>query len=344
MFTVTYDESGAFGDLKRLDGDFGNPGWMVFSGDGSLIVGDESAPGRILTLDPTTFQPIKDPVVVGDHPCHVIAHEHLVISSSYTGGTVNITNTKTNTTTIIDHSAIYAEVWSKFKPSTTDHQDRQESSHPHQCIMIKGTTFLLVSDLGSSTITTYDIAPLLSTSVSFSSSAPINLTPLSTLIPSTGPTSGCRHSLFLGTEDVYTVNELNDTITHSKLSLSSGELTEVSTINLLAEDLITRGHHGGAGGICSNNANDLIYVTVRHTSPGGVVTFKRDESRGVLERVSVTESGGDVPRFIGNIKSDIFICNQAGGGKVVKLGLGEGESGAELNVGAMVTWIGEFKE
>ncbi|GMH56751.1 hypothetical protein TrST_g10888 [Triparma strigata] len=345
IFTVEFDEkSHEFGALKKIEGDFGNPGWMTFSADGSLIVADESAPGRILTLKASTFEPLSAAVGVSDHPCHVVAHGKLVISTSYTGGTVNITNSVTGSTLLIDHSSMYADSWSSQQSSSsssssTIYQDRQESSHPHQTVVIEGETktFLLVSDLGASTISTYDITALLLSSSAIATTPAPTLTPISTLMPSTGPTSGCRHSLNI-LEDVYTVNELNDTITHSKISLATGELTEVSTANLLAEDLITRAHHGGAGGICSNDDDNLVYVTVRHTSPGGVVAFKRDQSSGGLERVSVAESGGDVPRFIGNVGGgNIFICNQGSGGKVVKVG----QDGVSLDVGEMVTWVGQ---
>ena len=39
---------GGLSDLRRVEGDYGAPGWVEDARDGSLFVADESDPGRLL--------------------------------------------------------------------------------------------------------------------------------------------------------------------------------------------------------------------------------------------------------------------------------------------------------
>ncbi|GMI09504.1 hypothetical protein TrRE_jg7444 [Triparma retinervis] len=264
----------------------------------------------------------------GVDPCHVSASATLIATSNYSSGTVALHSTSSppNLLHTLDLNPLYSTL---SVPSNL--HDRQESSHCHQSTFTPDNRHLLVCDLGSSAVVTFDLSqspPSLASTCRF----PAN--------------SGCRHLTLIG-EDCYVMLELVSAVSHCKLDLETGGLTEVAVLPLLPEGELgeTRAHHRGGGGIVASPSGEFIYATLRNTVPGVVVALKRDIETGDISVHKRGTSGGEIPRCLVCVGDEYVMVSNQEDRKVCCL-KGDGDLTLLAEVGGFncsVAFVGELR-
>ena len=275
---------------------FQGPGWITAHED-HLYIADEATHGHIHVLSSALD-------LLSSTPCPANACHLAISGDSVSGNTITTANYhgdihsfKLTTPSALTQTSQISQAELYKSTSPPPRRDREESSHPH-CTQILFNKWLLVTDLGTSTLTSYP----------FPVPAP-NAPPTSTLHL---PGAGCRSFLALGNA-IYVVNELHCTLAHCSLDQNTGTLTLNAQIPLLsAGEAPSRDHHRGAGGICEREG--YLYVTTRQSTPGIVVVVDVAKFE-VRNRV---DCGGDIPRHLA-VVGDRFLAVACQGTKTVVL-------------------------
>lgn len=206
----------------------------------------------------------------GAHPCHIAEKDGILAVSNYSGGNFSIYRLapkgRLEYLQSIQHSG------------NSINQSRQESAHVHSANFSPDGRFLLVADLGTDHIYTYQIDR--------NNPEPVSLLSKTAMTPGDGP----RHLVFSPNGDeVYVVQELTATL--EVFAFQDGNLTSQQKLSLLEPNF--KGAVGAAEVRVSKNGK-FIYASNRGDANTISVFAKTEE--GPFETVQHISSGGNMPR------------------------------------------------
>ena len=174
---------------------------------------------------------------------------------------------------------------------------RQEASHPHSINPSPDNSFALVCDLGTDLITALKIDHATGT---------LFETSIEPLQMEAG--SGPRHLAFHAEDSlVFVLNELNNTISVSKMDFSSGKLEKISKHSTLPKDF---SGESLAADVHIHPNKKYLYASNRgHNS---IACFSIDPETGRLSLIGHTSTNGEVPRnfMIHSSGNWLLVANQ----------------------------------
>ncbi|WP_339744479.1 lactonase family protein [uncultured Rubinisphaera sp.] len=169
----------------------------------------------------------------------------------------------------------------KHQGSSVDPK-RQTKPHPHGVAFSHDGKYLLVADLGNDHVEVFAV----------DKNAGIKEHTYWTAAPGAGP----RHVTLHPTKDiVYSINELDSTISVLSLNTKSGELTEVQTVQTLPKDYDGKGNTTAE--IVVHPSGNFVYGSNRgHNS---TAVYSVDDKTNKLTLIEHEPTQGDHPRFVG---------------------------------------------
>lgn len=169
----------------------------------------------------------------------------------------------------------------KHQGSSVDPK-RQTKPHPHGVAFSRDGKYLLVADLGNDHVEVFAV----------DKNAGIKEHSYWKAAPGAGP----RHVTFHPNKDiVYSINELDSTISVLSWNAKSGELTEVQTVQTLPKDY--DGKNNTTAEIVVHPSGNFVYGSNRgHNS---TAVFSIDKKTNKLTLIEHEPTQGDHPRFVG---------------------------------------------
>ncbi|HCS53815.1 lactonase family protein [Rubinisphaera sp.] len=169
----------------------------------------------------------------------------------------------------------------KHQGSSVDPK-RQTKPHPHGVAFSHNCKYLLVADLGNDHVEVFAV----------DKNAGIKEHSYWKAAPGAGP----RHVTFHPNKDiVYSINELDSTISVLSWNAKSGELTEVQTVQTLPKDY--DGKNNTTAEIVVHPSGNFVYGSNRgHNS---TAVFSIDKKTNKLTLIEHEPTQGDHPRFVG---------------------------------------------
>jgi len=215
----------------------------------------------------------------GAHPCHLTVDKSgkYVVVANYFGGAVESFPVKADgqlgeAASVIRHHG------------SSVNKERQEAPHPHGVKVSPDSRFAVAADLGIDKLMIHRF------SLKDGSLTP-NSPPSAELSPGAGP----RHLAFSPNgKFVFSVNELNSTVSSFVCDLSGGGLRLSQTISTLPKDF--KGENSGAE-IEVSPSGKVLYVSNRgHNS---IAVFSIDDTKGTLTPIEHVSTRGKTPRGFG---------------------------------------------
>jgi 6-phosphogluconolactonase (cycloisomerase 2 family) len=297
------DETGALsatGEIELVD-----PSWLALSPDASVLYAvGEHAEGTIASVRLDDGSP---PVVrpgAGDDPCHLVLHRGHVVVAGYTSGTVAVFP-------VLPDGSV-GERTQLLQHNGSGPHERQDGPHVHQVRESPDGRYLLVTDLGTDSVTTYRLDGGWLVEVSRAH---------------TPPGAGPRHLTFHpGGRAALLALELRPGVAICTYDPESGALSVGSVVSAeapgLASELLVSadGHHA--------------YLGLRDpdgTGTDAVVHFSMAVAGSAVRRVGQHPTGGRAPRHLA-ITADgrwLLAANQLSGG-VTSIPLDHGVPGAPV--------------
>lgn len=170
----------------------------------------------------------------------------------------------------------------KHTSFSTANTDRQGKPHPHNATFDPSGKFVLVPDLGADMVYVYK-ADFETRSLKEHARIP------------TAPGAGPRHMTFNRQGDrAYVVNELDMTVDTYSWDAETGNLTRLSTVDTLPEDLLAQNDSNTASEIKLHPSGEFLYSGNRgHDS---ISVYKIHAVTGIPERTAVVPTGVVWPR------------------------------------------------
>lgn len=252
-----------------------NPSFVLESGGGGFVFSvEENENGALKSFswneEKTKLFQIDSLFSRGAHPCHIAEKDGILAVSNYSGGNFSIYR--------LAPKGQLEYLQSIQHSGNSINQSRQESAHVHSANFSPDGRFLLVADLGTDHIYTYQIDR--------NSSEPVSLLSQTAMTPGDGP----RHLAFSPNGDeVYVVQELTATL--EVFAFQHGNLTSQQRLSLLEPNF--EGAVGAAEVRVSKNGK-FIYASNRGDANTISVFVKTEE--GPFETVQHISSGGNMPR------------------------------------------------
>jgi 6-phosphogluconolactonase (cycloisomerase 2 family) len=258
---------------KSIAAGVSNPSFVLQSDDFIFSV-EENEEGSIKSFrwnqDNTQLIEIDQESSHGAHPCHIAVKEGLLAVSNYSGGNFSIyrmsTEGQLDFLQTIQHEG------------SSINLDRQEAAHVHSANFSPDGRFLLVVDLGTDHIYTYQIER--------NNSEPASLLSKTAMTLGDGP----RYLAFSPEGDeVYVVQELTAVL--EVFSYQEGNLSSKQRLSLLEPNF-----EGtvGAAEVRVTKDGKFLYASNRGDA-NTISVFGKNES-GQFETVQHISSGGDMPR------------------------------------------------
>lgn len=245
----------------------------------------------------------------GNHPCHLEYNNGYLVVSNYSGGNFAILEVQEDGKLTLRQTVQHS--------GSGKNLDRQESAHVHSSNFSPDGKFLLVADLGTDKIYSYQFDP--------ENQEPLSLFEEFPMTPGDGP----RHLAFSPDgKEVFVVQELTAVL--EVFSYENGKLTSKQRLSLIPEGFegtvgaaevrvspdgqhlyaSNRGdantisvfakqtdgsyalvEHVPSGGVMPRNFNltpDGNYVLVAHQASEDIMVFKRDKETGRLSPISLS--------------------------------------------------------
>lgn len=219
----------------------------------------------------------------GDHPAHVTIDEtgRWLLSVTYSGATVNVHP-------LHPDGAIGNLADSVRHEGSGPNRERQDAAHPHSIIQVPGKNLFLVSDLGTDTISTYNMD---------SSDGKLTLQHKVRTEAGAGP----RHLCFHPTKPfVYSLNELNSTLMVYRIS-QEGQLEFIQLLPLLPDSYK---EPNTSAEIAVSSDGRFVFASNRgHDS---IASFAIQDN-GTLENLGLTGAGGEGPRHFAVIPGNNWV-------------------------------------
>jgi len=274
-----------------------NPGWLTCkSSSSTLYIAYELAAGKVQGFKmssapgttPLSLEPLGEAVsTVGRAPCHLMLDEtgRWLFAANYVEGSVSVLP-------ILEDGSVGKARDSKMHQGhdriPAELYDRQERPHCHQVNVHPSNKWVVVSDLGVSSVLVYEFNAELGALIG-AADDPRHLV--------LEPGAGCRHARFNSTGDrLYVNNELTCTVTVCQFDAESGNLTALQTIPTLpSETLPKRDGHWGNSDIHVHPNGRFLYVGCRSADPGLLTVFGIDAD-GKLSLIGHHSTRGTIPR------------------------------------------------
>lgn len=169
---------------------------------------------------------------------------------------------------------------------------RQDRPHPHSTLATPDNKYILVADLGLDLVKVYALDQAAGKLVFHSEAA-------------TPPGAGPRHMAFHPNgKHVYSINEVNSTITHFSYDADKGELTALDTVSTLPADFT--GENLTAEIAITPDGLNLYGSNRGHDS---IVHFRIDSATGKLSLVGHTSTEGGHPRHFAVTPAGDFLIS-----------------------------------
>eukprot|EP00930_Biecheleria_cincta_P060416 TRINITY_DN46085_c0_g1_i1.p1 TRINITY_DN46085_c0_g1~~TRINITY_DN46085_c0_g1_i1.p1 ORF type:complete len:408 (+),score=33.44 TRINITY_DN46085_c0_g1_i1:62-1225(+) len=274
--------------------DRANPGWLECRPPSEhLYCAFENDPGEVQAMKvmphAATLQALGPPVkAVGRHTCCVSLDMtgRWVFTANYTEGSLAVLPVDSD-------GRLGAATDSKMHQGgdliPIELHDRQERAHVHQVLPHPSNKWVVVPDLGLSTVFVYAFDET-SGGLRGAADDERHLRLL--------PDAGCRHVAWNESGSIlYVNNELDATITVCQFDTCTGKLKPVQTLNTLPEDVVPlRSGHRGNSDIHVHPNGRFVYAGVRTPDPGLIAIFSVSPSNGTLTLTAHESTRGLVPR------------------------------------------------
>jgi len=280
---------------------------------------DEGNPGGVLSLyldrsSSKVVQLSRSDAINGTVNLDIV--NNLVVVADYSGHSVQTFNT--------NNYGLLSEVIQSFTYSLDQigpNKARQDSSHPHQALIDRSSSLIIVPDLGADLLRLYRIS---------NGSSVVELAPVS-VSPGSGPRHGQILNINRNEEQplknlycYYLVNELKNTVAvYSFTDVEDGtvsmtKIQEVGTLDptrVMSSSLSTP----TAGELVISKDKRFLYVSNRNdysfSSPesisDSIALYQIDSETGMLEFITLLPAGGITPRHFsfdptGNYLATVF--------------------------------------
>ncbi|WP_163192137.1 lactonase family protein [Clostridium thermarum] len=300
IYAYRLDEDGSLIEINSPQ-DIENPSYICFDRDKRYVYavierdsfqgghGGGVAAYKIIN-DVGELQYLNSKGTKGVDPCHLITdkdNRHLYVAN-YTEGTFTTFN-------IAEDGSLGNLVDVTVHEGSGVDEVRQEKAHVHYVTFTPDEKFLLAVDLGIDKIKIY--------SVSEKSGIP---TPVGEY--KVKPGAGPRHLVFHPNgKYVYVINELSSEIVALRYISEGAILETIQYISTLPEGFK---EFNNCAAVHVSKDGRFLYASNRgHDS---IAVFRKDETTGKLELVSITPTGGEFPRDFGIDPSGrfLFAANQ----------------------------------
>jgi len=275
-----------------IDVGIDNPGWLICcKSSGRMYAGSESDFGLVQAYTikgagtaACSIELLGNAVsAVGAGTCHLgfdMSGKWLFVAN-YTEGSVSVVR-------VLQDGSLSHPRDSKMHQGCLpiEFHDRQEKPHAHQCLVHPSNTWVLVCDLGLSTVFVYEFDAEYGAIVG-AADDPRHLR----LPHGAGP----RHAAWANNGSrLFVTNELDCTLTVCDFDVADGKLTAKKTFATLPEGVAPlRPHHRGNSDIHVHPNGRFLYVACRSPDPGVITVFAIDgENLSVVQHES---TGGMVP-------------------------------------------------
>lgn len=270
-----------------------DPSYLALSADGKFVYsiserGDKSSISAF-TFDKKkgTLNFLNRVAGKGADPCYVAVSNHHVITANYSGGNVSVFVRKPD-------GSLSEAVQSVQHVGKSVNVQRQTKPYVHQGIFSPDKKFLLVNDLGTDFVTSYQYDGNSKNTV---------LTEIDKLKVKAG--SGPRHSVFsTNGKYLYVIHELDGTL--STIKFNKGKLTLLDETSVARKENI----QSGAADIHISPDGKFIYATNRGTAND--ITCFRTQKNGKLNFVQQMSVLGNGPRNFAITKDGkyVLVANQ----------------------------------
>ncbi|HLR91731.1 MAG TPA: lactonase family protein [Atopostipes sp.] len=273
-------------DEVSLLAEVGSPTYLDTNEDDTVIysVVNENDKGGLVSLvkqDDGSYQRHAEWVEDGAAPCYVAydGNRNMVYTSNYHKGEVAVYKT---------NGAGDLELSDKVAHSGSSTHENQDSPHVHYSNLSPDENFLIVCDLGTDELYTYEVTE------------EGKLEEIARLEVASG--TGPRHIVFSPTADVaYLFGELSSEVLVLDYNATTGEFTEKQTISTLPNDF-TDSNSGAAIRI----SNDGKYVYASNRGHDSIAVFEAAED-GKLSLVEHTSTEGETPRDFNLDETEKFV-------------------------------------
>ena len=205
--------------------------------------------------------------------CHVALDRtgRVLLSADYGGGSA--------ASFLVEGGKLSSVVWSEHYTVHGPNKERQESAHAHFASYSPDNRFAYINDLGGDCIHIYSL-----------NTATAMLTPAGTYHAKPG--AGCRTLHFHPNEHTaYCVNELTSTVDVLHWDKANGNLTRITSIELLPE-----GYHGPTTACDTVITKDGRFVYFANRDNDFLYSFGADVKTGALTAIKRSNCGGKTPR------------------------------------------------
>ncbi len=221
------------------------------------------------------------------YPCHIELdfQDRIAVASNYAGGIAVYP--------ILENGALGKSTQTIFFEGKGT-SSRQDGSHPHSTTISPDGKYAYVADLGTDNINMFRI--------DYTSTQLIPLaTPFIKMVGEAGP----RHMVFHPTmPEVYIINELNSTITHTSYDATTGVLEQNASISTLPEDF-----EGDSFCADIHISEDGRYLYGTNRGHNSIAIFNIEED-GSLNTLGYESVRGDHPRNFLITGGELLVANQ----------------------------------
>ena len=277
LYVFTFDEATGAGEKVAEVPTSKNPSWVAVDAAKSVLYcTGETVPQATVAAFSYTGTKVEQvsSAAVDAAPCHLAVSGDTVLAACYCGRLAVIPRDAGDAAVLladkVEHVATQGSI-----PKNEAFSDRQEASHPHHVLPVRGTA-VAVSDLGCDTVNMIDYE---SKKVLCAIALP----------EGAGPRRVLLHGGFL-----YGLNELDNSL---RVWNASGREVVQERVPLLEDESQgKRTHHRGASEMALSPCGRFMVVATRSTNE--LVVFAVDEKTGVLSQVSRCASVASTPRHI----------------------------------------------
>ncbi|XTP55493.1 lactonase family protein [Niallia sp. Krafla_26] len=272
-------EAGRISEIQ-LAGTLDNPTYLTISKDQrflySVMKKDTKGGVAAYKIDPnsTKLSLINTQLLEGAPPCHVNtdSQQRYLFSTNYHRGTVE-------SYLINQHTGEISEPSSVVQHEGNGPDERQEKAHTHYAGMTPDEKYLVVVELGSDKLLTYNVKE------------DGTLTEVSRL--DIRPGSGPRHLTFhpLNKNIAYIMTEFSSEIIVLSYHEENGSFTVLETHKTIPNDFVENNQ-----GSAIHTSSDGKFVYVGNRGHNSIAIFKSNSETGRLEFVSTISTEGDWPR------------------------------------------------
>lgn len=283
---------------RSVIGDIINPSYLTFSPDGKYLYAvSEIGGGQDTTGYVYAYAVTEDEVqMINRRPSHGIAPCHLAIHPS--GKYLFVANYGGGISMYpLERGGRLGEAVYKEKFSGQGPHERQDASHPHSVTISPDGRFAYIADLGTDRILIFNIH-LEEGRLEAATS------PYAQLAPGAGP----RHLAFHPNGQlIYSINELNSTITAFQYDRTDGHLQALQTVSTLPGSYTGENHCAEIS--LTPNGNYLYGSNRGHNS---LAIFSVDANTGELNSIGYQPTLGDAPRHftIDDRGRFLYVANQ----------------------------------